>query len=162
MTEPVTNPAFTPEPPPQNSGGIAVWPYLIRTLRDPGNEMYGQMCRTPAGRAVYEQWLKDMQERHEEGIRRYGVPLETNNGRDALVDGYQETLDGLVFLCQADLEGVLDEALGLLVGTVLEGDLFALRGKMTVDLRLLSFLLSAAVHARRAKLAETKAAEETP
>jgi hypothetical protein len=41
-----------------------------------------------------------MKDRREMGIKKYGVPLQTNNGRDALIDAYQELLDLLVYLRQ--------------------------------------------------------------
>ena len=45
--------------------------------------------------------LDDMKERRRTGIKRYGTPLQANNGRDALVDAYQEALDLAVYLRQA-------------------------------------------------------------
>lgn len=48
--------------------------------------------------------VKDMLERGEEGARRYGTPLQPFNGRDALVDAYQEALDLAVYLRQALFE----------------------------------------------------------
>lgn len=47
--------------------------------------------------------LADMRERDRVGRERYGVPLTTHNGRDHLVDAYQEALDGVVYL-RAHLE----------------------------------------------------------
>ena len=38
------------------------------------------------------------------GIVRYGTPLQAHNGRDALVDAYQEALDLAVYLRQAIYE----------------------------------------------------------
>lgn len=38
------------------------------------------------------------------GIEKYGVPLQPNNGRPALVDAYQELLDATVYVCQKALE----------------------------------------------------------
>jgi hypothetical protein len=35
------------------------------------------------------------------GRARYGTPLQAHNGRDALVDAYQEALDLVVYLRQA-------------------------------------------------------------
>lgn len=35
----------------------------------------------------------DILARKAEGIRRYGTPLRANNGRDALLDAYQESTD---------------------------------------------------------------------
>lgn len=47
--------------------------------------------------------LADMRERDRVGRERYGVPLTTHNGRDHLVDAYQEALDGVAYL-RAHLE----------------------------------------------------------
>lgn len=73
-----------PEPAPQHNDRPAVWPLVIA----------------------------DMQERNETGIAKYGTPLQPFNGRDALVDAYQEALDQSVYLRQeieerADVVGVL-------------------------------------------------------
>lgn len=53
------------------------------------------------GRPVWELVIEDMQTRDQVGRRRYGVPLQAHNGRDALVDAYQEALDLAVYLRQA-------------------------------------------------------------
>ena len=45
--------------------------------------------------------VADMDERKRIGIERYGVPLQAGNGRDALVDAYQEALDLVMYLRQA-------------------------------------------------------------
>lgn len=45
--------------------------------------------------------IKDMEERRLHGIEKYGVPVQPLNGRDALVDAYQEALDLCVYLRQA-------------------------------------------------------------
>lgn len=42
--------------------------------------------------------LADMAERDRLGRERYGTPLTTGNGRDHLVDAYQEALDGAVYM----------------------------------------------------------------
>jgi len=39
------------------------------------------------------------------GEKKYGQRLKINNGRDALLDSYQELLDSLSYLMQAHLEG---------------------------------------------------------
>ena len=44
--------------------------------------------------------LADMAERRRVGIERYGTPLQPGNGRDALVDLYQELLDAVVYARQ--------------------------------------------------------------
>ena len=48
--------------------------------------------------------LRDMQDRIEEGFKRYGTYLQTFNGRSPLVDAYQEMLDAIQYLAQAHLE----------------------------------------------------------
>jgi len=45
--------------------------------------------------------IKDMEDRRLLGIERYGQPVQPHNGRDALVDAYQEVLDCAVYLRQA-------------------------------------------------------------
>lgn len=47
----------------------------------------------------------DMRERDRLGRERYGTPLTAGNGRDQLVDAYQEMLDGAVYLRAAMQEG---------------------------------------------------------
>lgn len=50
---------------------------------------------------VMELFLKDLKARYEEGVRRYGVPLQPFNGRDALQDAYEEAIDLALYLRQA-------------------------------------------------------------
>jgi hypothetical protein len=50
---------------------------------------------------VWQTVIKDMRARRELGVKRYGTPLQPNNGRDALIDAYQEALDLCVYLRQA-------------------------------------------------------------
>lgn len=52
---------------------------------------------------VWDLVIQDMRERDELGTARYGTPLQTNNGRDHLVDAYQEALDLVVYL-RAEIE----------------------------------------------------------
>lgn len=51
--------------------------------------------------AIADLVVADMLERKAIGIQRYGVPLQAGNGRDALMDAYQEALDLCVYLRQA-------------------------------------------------------------
>lgn len=46
----------------------------------------------------------DLRYRKQEGIKKYGVPLQAGNGRDALQDAYEEALDLAQYLKQAILE----------------------------------------------------------
>ncbi len=48
--------------------------------------------------------LADIRERAEVGKVKYGTYLETNNGRSALWDAYQEAIDLVMYLRQALLE----------------------------------------------------------
>lgn len=54
--------------------------------------------------AVWPMVIMDMMERDQVGRGRYGVPLQPYNGRDALVDAYQEALDLCAYLRQAIYE----------------------------------------------------------
>ena len=54
--------------------------------------------------AVWDLVVADMKARDAEGRRKYGVPLQPHNGRDVLVDAYQEALDLCVYLRQAIYE----------------------------------------------------------
>lgn len=58
----------------------------------------------PSSGDVWALVLADMEERRRLGIARYGTPLQPHNGRDALVDAYQESLDLAVYLRQAIAE----------------------------------------------------------
>lgn len=51
-------------------------------------------------RPVWELVIEDMKQRDNEGRKKYGTPLQASNGRDALVDAYQEVLDLAVYLRQ--------------------------------------------------------------
>ena len=50
--------------------------------------------------AVWDLVIADMQARDRVGRERYGTPLQPHNGRDALVDAYQEVLDLAVYVRQ--------------------------------------------------------------
>lgn len=62
----------THEPPPIHNDGVPIWELVIA----------------------------DMKERDNVGRQRYGTPLQAHNGRDALVDCYQEILDTAVYIRQ--------------------------------------------------------------
>lgn len=53
-----------------------------------------------ARRAVWDLVIEDMKARDKLGYKRYGTRLQPFNGRDALVDAYQEALDLCVYLRQ--------------------------------------------------------------
>lgn len=45
--------------------------------------------------------VADLRERAQAGERKYGTKLQALNGRDALIDAYQEALDLAMYLRQA-------------------------------------------------------------
>lgn len=55
-------------------------------------------------RPVWELVIEDMHARDRLGRERYGVPLQAGNGRDALRDAYEESLDKTAYLKQAIIE----------------------------------------------------------
>lgn len=65
-----------PEPPPSVGSGTPIWDLVI----------------------------DDMRKRDAHGRKHYGPPLLAHNGRDPLVDAYQEALDLAVYLRQAIAE----------------------------------------------------------
>lgn len=48
--------------------------------------------------AVWDLVVSDMMERDKTGLKKYGTRLQPRNGRDFLIDAYQELLDGSVYL----------------------------------------------------------------
>lgn len=70
-------------------------------IRDP---LRDQPLPQPGGLPVQDALILAIRERREYGIRKYGRPLETNNGRDALADAWEEALDLLTYLTQVRLE----------------------------------------------------------
>lgn len=54
--------------------------------------------------AMWDLVIQDASDRDIVGQRRYGTRLRANNGRDALIDAYQEALDLVVYLRQAIYE----------------------------------------------------------
>lgn len=56
---------------------------------------------TGEGTPITELVIEDLRRRNEAGTAKYGTPLRANNGRDPLVDAYQEALDLCQYLRQA-------------------------------------------------------------
>lgn len=54
--------------------------------------------------AVWDLVIADMQARDQLGTEKYKTRLQPHNGRDALTDAYQESLDLAVYLRQAIFE----------------------------------------------------------
>lgn len=53
---------------------------------------------------VWLEVISDMNARRLMGIEKYGTPLQAKNGRNALIDAYQEVLDLAVYLKQKIIE----------------------------------------------------------
>lgn len=70
-------------------------------IRDPERD---QQLPAPGRLPVQDIMIRAIGERREYGIRKYGRPLETHNGRDALKDAWEEALDLFTYLTQVRLE----------------------------------------------------------
>jgi hypothetical protein len=77
------------QPSPKQNDGVPIWDLVIRDA-------------TPSGpiSPVRSLVLADMRERDRVGRERYGTPLQAHNGRDYLVDAYQEAMDLCAYLRQ--------------------------------------------------------------
>lgn len=58
--------------------------------------------------AIQDLVIADIEARKAVGIRKYGTVLQAHNGRDALMDAYQEALDLAMYLRQAIEERTCD------------------------------------------------------
>jgi len=82
--------AAIPEPLPVDRGP-AVLPYAIAAM-------------TIFGGAYADDVVVDLKQRAKMGEQKYGTPLRLNNGRNALMDLYQEILDALMYCTQLNLQ----------------------------------------------------------
>lgn len=51
-------------------------------------------------KAIVDLVIQDMAERKKLGLERYGVALQAHNGRNAVLDAYEEALDLAIYLRQ--------------------------------------------------------------
>jgi len=58
----------------------------------------------PGNIIVKDYVISDIMERVNAGFKKYGCYLQTENGRDALWDAYQEAIDLVMYIRQAILE----------------------------------------------------------
>jgi hypothetical protein len=63
-----------------------------------------QPMPTAGQQDVLPEVIADLQARDAFGVKKYGTTLQTRNGRDPLMDAYQESLDQAMYLKQAILE----------------------------------------------------------
>lgn len=100
-----TRKAATPEKPPTGNGAI-VFEYVAQKL----TAMILAACLPQAlgpldsadGLAAV---LSDLEARAKVGREKYGTFLRVNNGRQAIVDLYQEVQDAIMYSAQARMEG---------------------------------------------------------
>lgn len=98
-----------PEPAPVKNEYPEVWPLIIRELaeREKSEGMIGGI--------IINAVIIDAKERHEQGVAKYGVGLQPFNGRDALKDAYQESLDMLAYTRQLFWENTCNDDPGAIV-----------------------------------------------
>ena len=128
MTSPIVD-----QPAPVATGRRPTWEIVMAHVE----------LRLPADMAALV--LVDMRERDAVGRERYGTPLTSHNGRDHLVDAYQEILDSVVYLANeldehgADPETRLDDALPLSLSKHLSSvqQLFAAQTRALIEVRRL-------------------------
>lgn len=83
---------------------------IIKHYEKGGFEMNENMTDQPqpkvssSSQAVIPEVMKDLTERLAKGIDNYGVPLMSNNGRNALQDLYEELLDAACYIKQVMME----------------------------------------------------------
>jgi hypothetical protein len=63
-----------------------------------------QPLPTGGRECVQNRLIQAIQERRDLGVARYGQPLMTHNGRDALQDAWEEAVDLTVYLTQLRME----------------------------------------------------------
>jgi hypothetical protein len=100
-------------------------------VRDPATDQ--QLPVRNDNPAIQDLVIADIEERKALGLSKYGTLLQANNGRDMLLDAYQEALDLVVYLkgrleedrLRAEREAEIQEAWqqpGLWRGDLFEGD----------------------------------------
>jgi hypothetical protein len=75
---------------------------VMAPVRNPATEVQ-QGSVANSSTAIADLVLADIGARDAFGAKKYGTRLQANNGRDALMDAYQEALD-LVFYLRQELE----------------------------------------------------------
>lgn len=97
----MTNKAAIHEPPPQPSDYPDVADLVVNDL--------GDFNRFPPPPGIKKLIAKDIMDRKEAGVAKYGMPLRPHNGRDAAMDLYQELLDAASYARQRiyELEPVM-------------------------------------------------------
>jgi hypothetical protein len=84
------------QPPPIVTNRPPTWELVIKHVAQMQQE--GAHAYLVVDEDVFPLVLDDMRARDTLGRARYGTPLTAGNGRDHLIDAYQELLDGCVYL----------------------------------------------------------------
>lgn len=91
-----------PQPYPTEGYGVVAQPDPVATDRKPVWDTVisyvDRIYRVSTSAELAGLVISDMRERDRIGRERYGIPLTSGNGRDHLVDAYQEALDLVVYL----------------------------------------------------------------
>lgn len=93
--------AVTHEPPPTGEGAV-VLEFAVKRV-----EAAAIAARGRGNPSLYDQHVLvacALRERAEMGRAKYGTYLRVNNGRNALVDLYQELLDAIMYAEQCNME----------------------------------------------------------
>lgn len=93
------------QPAPRANERCAIQDLVIADLRT-GSTQVTRHAEPRMGEDTYARVIADIQARKEIGLQRYGTLLQAFNGRDALLDAYQEALDLCQYLRQVKEEGV--------------------------------------------------------
>lgn len=81
-----------------------VWSSAPSAAENEHADSNSQPAPTGNGPSVTDAVMEDLRYRREHGINKYGTELRANNGRDPLVDAYQEVLDLALYLKQTLME----------------------------------------------------------
>ena len=100
-----TNKAATPQPAPSQSNHKPIIAEIRAVLHE-------------APRQYFDALMQDLEDRSRMGFDKYGTMLKPFNGRDALVDMYQELLDALMYNLQAMVEDPQDGQLPMMLGAL--------------------------------------------
>lgn len=95
-----------PEPTPKDGTGPAIWDLVISDL-----SRRWQRSQSPLRMSIWQRMILDSQARDEFGRQKYKKRLRCGDGRDSLVDGYQEILDLAVYL-RKEIENRLERGSG--------------------------------------------------
>lgn len=101
------------DPPVPVGNEVALWDVAIDILNERSRTFVFGVC------AEEQQFMDlvegDMKARDEFGLQKYGCRLQANNGRDFLIDMYQESLDLFVYSLAHDDGEITNIALGLVI-----------------------------------------------